>query len=249
MQNVRDNNAKMEEDAVNQYLQYYFMVKRPQRTLRFEDLAGEDREEVGCEDRVGPALQGAGDGRHDGDGHDPRDVVKVHYTGRTREGKVFDTSKFANRTKEQQEMIKQQRPDDYDKDEPVEFPAEPRHPGLDRGSAARGQEAERSRCGSPPTWLTVRAVQAVTSARTRRWSSRLSDRRDAVRRAGSCRFDGYGRDACRRAREIKGCRSLLSVREEERGEKRHGKPDVSNTSGFLLKGRSPRTAARPCPSP
>ncbi len=32
MQNVRDNNAKMEEDAVNQYLQYYFMVKRPQRT-------------------------------------------------------------------------------------------------------------------------------------------------------------------------------------------------------------------------
>ena len=36
---------------------------------------------------------------------DPRDVVKVHYTGRTREGKVFDTSKFANRSKEQQEMM------------------------------------------------------------------------------------------------------------------------------------------------
>ncbi len=66
-------------------------------------------------------------------------MVKVHYTGRTREGKVFDTSKFANRSKEQQEMIKQQRPDDYDKDEPVEFPAEPRHPGLDRGSAAGRQ--------------------------------------------------------------------------------------------------------------
>ena len=29
MQNVRDNNAKMTEDEVNQYLQYYFMVKRP----------------------------------------------------------------------------------------------------------------------------------------------------------------------------------------------------------------------------
>ncbi len=29
MQNVRDNNAKMSEDEVNQYLQYYFMVKRP----------------------------------------------------------------------------------------------------------------------------------------------------------------------------------------------------------------------------
>ena len=33
MQNVRDNNAKMTEDEVNQYLQYYFMVKRP-RTPR-----------------------------------------------------------------------------------------------------------------------------------------------------------------------------------------------------------------------
>ena len=29
MQDVRDGKAKMAEDAVNQYLQYYFMVKRP----------------------------------------------------------------------------------------------------------------------------------------------------------------------------------------------------------------------------
>lgn len=49
-------------------------------------------------------------------------MVRVHYTGRTRNGKVFDTSIFKNRTKQQQEMLKQQRPDDYDKDEPVEFP-------------------------------------------------------------------------------------------------------------------------------
>ena len=29
MQDVRDGKAKMTEDEVNQYLQYYFMVKRP----------------------------------------------------------------------------------------------------------------------------------------------------------------------------------------------------------------------------
>lgn len=53
---------------------------------------------------------------------DPRDVVKVHYTGRTRKGKVFDTTHFSERSKEQQEMLKKQRPDSYDKDEPIEFP-------------------------------------------------------------------------------------------------------------------------------
>ena len=51
-----------------------------------------------------------------------RDVVKVHYTGRTREGKVFDSSLFKNRPKEQQEMMKERDPEGYDKDEPVEFP-------------------------------------------------------------------------------------------------------------------------------
>ena len=42
---------------------------------------------------------------------DDADVVKVHYTGRTRTGEVFDTSIFANRPKEQQEMILAQNPD------------------------------------------------------------------------------------------------------------------------------------------
>ena len=42
--------------------------------------------------------------------------MKVHYTGRTREGKVFDTSKFANRSKEQQEMMRKQNPDGFNED-------------------------------------------------------------------------------------------------------------------------------------
>lgn len=135
MQNVRDNNAKMEEDAVNQYLQYYFMVKRPAENAaasktwleKIEKKSGVKKTESGLLYKV----QEMGDTTVMA--KDPRDVVKVHYTGRTREGKVFDTSKFANRTKEQQEMIKQQRPDDYDKDEPVEFPLNRVIPGWTEG--------------------------------------------------------------------------------------------------------------------
>ena len=141
MQNVRDKNAKMDEDAVNQYLQYYFMVKRPAENAeaskawleKIEKKSGVKKTESGLLYKVtemGDTTVMA---------KDPRDVVKVHYTGRTREGKVFDTSKFANRSKEQQEMLKKQRPDDYDKDEPVEFPLNRVIPGWTEGMQLVGK--------------------------------------------------------------------------------------------------------------
>ena len=135
MQDVRDGKAKMAEDAVNQYLQYYFMVKRPAENAeaskawleKTEKKSGVKKTESGLLYKV--TKQGDASMMP----KDPRDVVKVHYTGRTREGKVFDTSKFANRSKEQQEMIKKQRPDDFDKDEPVEFPLNRVIPGWTEG--------------------------------------------------------------------------------------------------------------------
>lgn len=53
---------------------------------------------------------------------DDRDVVKVHYTGRLRTGEVFDTSIFANRSKEQQKQILEYNPAAAEEDQPVEFP-------------------------------------------------------------------------------------------------------------------------------
>ena len=131
MQNVRDNNAKMTEDEVNQYLQYYFMVKRPAENAeaskawleKIEKKSGVKKTESGLLYKVtkeGDAAKMA---------KDPRDVVRVHYTGYTREGKVFDTSIFKNRSKEQQEMMRKQSPDSFDEkgapkeaDEPAKFP-------------------------------------------------------------------------------------------------------------------------------
>ncbi|WP_295913607.1 FKBP-type peptidyl-prolyl cis-trans isomerase N-terminal domain-containing protein [uncultured Alistipes sp.] len=124
MQDVRDGNAKMSADEVNQYLQYYFMIKLPAENLaaskawleKIEKKSGVKKTESGLLYKVTKA------GDESVMAKDPRDEVEVHYTGRTRQGKVFDTSIFANRTKEQQEMMKKMRPDDYDKDEPAKFP-------------------------------------------------------------------------------------------------------------------------------
>lgn len=135
MQNVRDEKAQMTEDQVNQYLQYYFMVKRPAEnaaasTAWLEKTAkksGVQKTESGLLYKV------TKEGDNSLKAKDARDVVKVHYTGRTRDGKVFDTSLFKNRSKEQQEMIKKQRPDDFDKDEPVEFPLNRVIPGWTEG--------------------------------------------------------------------------------------------------------------------
>lgn len=141
MQNVRDNNAKMTEDEVNQFLQYYFMVKRPAENAeaskawleKIEKKSGVKKTESGLLYKVEKM------GDESVMATDPRDVVKVHYTGRTREGKVFDTSLFKNRPKEQQEMLKKQRPDDFDKDEPIEFPLNRVIPGWTEGMQLVGK--------------------------------------------------------------------------------------------------------------
>ena len=127
----RAGKAKMTEDEVNQYLQYYFMVKRPAENAaaskawleKTEKKSGVKKTESGLLYKVtkeGDAAKMA---------KDPRDVVRVHYTGYTREGKVFDTSIFKNRSKEQQEMMRKQSPDSFDEkgapkeaDEPAKFP-------------------------------------------------------------------------------------------------------------------------------
>ncbi len=141
MQNVRDNAAKMDEAAASNYLQDYFMVKRPAQNAeaskawleKIEKKSGVQKSESGLLYKViemGDETVMA---------TDQRDMVKVHYTGRTREGKVFDSSIFKNRPKEQQEQLKKYRPDDYDKDEPVEFALNRVIPGWTEGMQKVGK--------------------------------------------------------------------------------------------------------------
>lgn len=141
MQNVRDHDAKMSEMECQQFLQNYFMVTLPAQNeaasqewlSKIEKKSGVQKTESGLLYKVVKA------GDQEAMAKDSRDVVKVHYTGRTREGKVFDSSIFENRSKEQQEMIKKQRPDDYNANEPIEFPLNRVIPGWTEGMKLVGK--------------------------------------------------------------------------------------------------------------
>ena len=50
------------------------------------------------------------------------DVVKVLYTGRTKDGKVFDSNRWNDMPKSRKEMMKKYSPDHVEKDNPIEFP-------------------------------------------------------------------------------------------------------------------------------
>lgn len=50
------------------------------------------------------------------------DIVKVLYTGRTKDGKVFDSNRWSDMPAERQEMIKAYQPDQAEQDNPIEFP-------------------------------------------------------------------------------------------------------------------------------
>lgn len=141
MQNVRDDNAKMTEEEVGRYLQYYFMVKRPaenkaaseQWLSEIEKKSGVQKTESGLLYKVEKM------GDETVMPKDSRDVVKVQYTGRKRNGEVFDSSIFENLPAERQEMLKKRNPDSYDKNEPVEFALNRVIPGWTEGMKLVGK--------------------------------------------------------------------------------------------------------------
>ena len=129
-QQTRNNEGKMDAEAIQNYLQHFFMVVYPEQEkakseawlAKMEGKSGVQKCESGLLYKV------VKEGDVSRSATDDRDEVTVHYTGRDRDGEVFDSSIFENMPAQRQEMMRQYQPDNFDENgkiienEPVTFP-------------------------------------------------------------------------------------------------------------------------------
>lgn len=123
--------AQLSQEKVMSILQHYFMVVVPTEAAKCSaDWLATKATEKGVKTTdSGLLYQVIKSGSKGKAAKNDDDVVKVHYVGRLQDGTVFDASRFEYRSKEQQDMIRQQMPHFFDKsgkyikeDEPIEFP-------------------------------------------------------------------------------------------------------------------------------
>ncbi len=123
MKDSRDKNLKVEANALNAFLQRYSNEIVPQQNLEasiawLEKMAGKSGAQT---TESGLVYKITDEGDMNLRATSLNDRVKVHYTGRLRTGKVFDSSIYENLPLESQMQRKRFMPDSYDKNEPVEF--------------------------------------------------------------------------------------------------------------------------------
>lgn len=130
-QDAYEGSTEISQEQIMMFLQNYFMVVRPaeaaERSAKWlekkEKAFGVKKTESGLLYKVVKS----GDMEKAAKSDD--DVVKVHYVGMLQDGTVFDASLFKNRSKEQQKMMRAQRPGMFDEkgnlieeEKPIEFP-------------------------------------------------------------------------------------------------------------------------------
>ena len=121
---VHNGKGRIDEDFAMEYTRNYFTVVIPNKNRKeSEEWLAKVEKQKGVKKTESGLLykiENAGDENvkaiNDGD------VVKVLYTGRTKDGKVFDSNRWADMPAERQEMIKAYQPDQAEVDNPIEFP-------------------------------------------------------------------------------------------------------------------------------
>ena len=121
---IHNGKGRLTQDFAMEYTRNYFTVVIPEKNrkeseewlAKIEKQKGVQKTESGLLYKI----ENAGD--ENVKAINDEDVVKVLYTGRTKDGKVFDSNRWADMPAERQEMIKNYQPDQAEKDNPIEFP-------------------------------------------------------------------------------------------------------------------------------
>ncbi|MBQ7878552.1 MAG: FKBP-type peptidyl-prolyl cis-trans isomerase [Bacteroidaceae bacterium] len=124
MDDAKAGSARMNNEEVNSFLRHYYSVVVPTNNRKaseewlsgIENTSGVNKTASGLLYKIEEA------GNMDKKAESDTAVVRVHYKGTLRDGKVFDASRFEDMPEARRQMLKQYRPNDYDKNEPVEFP-------------------------------------------------------------------------------------------------------------------------------
>ena len=121
---TKEKKELLSAEQANDYMEYYYTVVIPEKNKKeSEEWLAKTSKKKGVkktESGICYKIEAAGDMNIKAT--KDNDVVKVLYTGTTKDGKVFDSNRWADMPKERQEMIKNYLPEQAGKDSPIEFP-------------------------------------------------------------------------------------------------------------------------------
>ncbi len=121
---VHEGKKLFTDEFAMEYTRNYFTVVIPQQNKKeSEKWLAEIEKQEGVKKTASGILykiENAGDASIKAT--KDQDVVKVLYTGRTKDGKVFDSNRWNDMPSNRQEMIKTYQPDQAEKNNPIEFP-------------------------------------------------------------------------------------------------------------------------------
>lgn len=129
-------------EEAREFMQNYFTVVLPEKNgkLSKEWLEKIEKKEKGVKKtESGILYKIVSEGDMNVKAINDTDTVKVLYTGKTREDKVFDSNRWSDLPDERKEMIKKFQPDQVEKDNPIEFPLNRVIKGWTEGMKLVGQ--------------------------------------------------------------------------------------------------------------
>lgn len=127
MKAIEDNHAgkaMFTQDESIKYMNNYYTVEIPKNNKRESEkwLAKTEKSKGVKKTASGILYKIEQPGDMNTKATKDEDIVKVLYTGTTMNGKVFDSNRWADMPAERQEMTRQYKPADAEKDTPIEFP-------------------------------------------------------------------------------------------------------------------------------